>query len=161
MPSFDIVSKVTWSEVDNALNQANKELIQRFDFKGSNTKIELKDECLTIESADEFKVKQAVEVLQGKLAKRKVPLDALEEEPIQAAGGGRSRQEIKVKSGIEEKTAKAIVKSIKSTKIKVQAAIQGDTVRITGKKRDDLQEVITLLGDASHGQPLQFENFRD
>lgn len=161
MPSFDVVSKVSWNEVDNALNQANKELAQRFDFKGSNTKIELKEECLGIESADDFKVKLAVEVLHGKLAKRKVPLDALEEGAIQPAGGGRARQEIKVKSGIEEKTAKSIVKAIKNAKIKVQAAIQGDCVRVTGKKRDDLQEVMSLLGDGSYGQPLQFENFRD
>lgn len=161
MPSFDVVSKVDWHEVDNAMNQANKELSQRFDFKGSNTKIELKEEAFHIESADDFKVKQAVEVLNGKLAKRKVPLDALDAGEIQPAGGGRSRQEIKVKSGIEEKTAKSIVKAIKAAKIKVQAAIQGDSVRVTGKKRDDLQGVISMLGDESYGQPLQFENFRD
>jgi len=161
MPSFDIVSKVNWHEVDNALNQANKELSQRFDFKGSDTKIELKDESFAIESADEFKVKQAVEVLHGKLAKRQVPLDALDAGAIEPAGGGRARQQIKVQSGIEEKTAKSIVKAIKTAKFKVQAAIQGDSVRVTGKKRDDLQEVMAMLRDGSYGQPLQFDNFRD
>jgi hypothetical protein len=161
MPSFDVVSKVSWHEVDNALNQANKELAQRFDFKGSNTSIELKEEAFNVESADDFQVKQAVEVLHGKLAKRKVPLDSLEAGDVEPAGGGRSRQQIKVKSGIEEKTAKSIVKSIKTSKLKVQAAIQGDSVRVTGKKRDDLQNVIAMLKDESYGQPLQFENFRD
>jgi uncharacterized protein YajQ (UPF0234 family) len=161
MPSFDVVSKVSWNEVDNALNQANKELVQRFDFKGSNTKIELKEEAFHIESTDDFKVKQAVEVLSSNLAKRQVPLDALETGEIQPAGGGRARLEIKVRSGVDEKTAKAIVKSIKTAKMKVQAAIQGDTVRVTGKKRDDLQEVMAHLRDGKFGQPLQFENFRD
>lgn len=161
MPSFDVVSKVSWHEVDNALNQANKELAQRFDFKGSNTSIELKEESFIVESSDDFKVKQAVEVLHGKLAKRKVPLETLEAAPIEPASGGRARQTIKVRSGIEETTAKAIVKSIKGTKIKVQAAIQGDSVRITGKKRDDLQDTIAHLRDGDFGQPLQFENFRD
>ena len=161
MPSFDVVSKVDWHEVDNAMNQANKELAQRFDFKGSKTRIELKEEAFAIESADEFKVGQAVEVLNGKLAKRHVPLDALDAGTIEPAAGGRARQQIKVKSGVEEKTAKSIVKAIKSAKLKVQAAIQGDSVRITGKKRDDLQNVISLLRDESYGQPLQFENFRD
>ncbi len=161
MPSFDIVSKVNWHEVDNALNQSNKELAQRFDFKGSDTKVELKEEAFAIESSDEFKVQQAVDVLHGKLAKRQVPLDALDAGEIEPAGGGRARQQIKVKSGIEEKTAKSIVKSIKTAKLKVQAAIQGDSVRVTGKKRDDLQGVIAMLKDESYGQPLQFENFRD
>jgi uncharacterized protein YajQ (UPF0234 family) len=161
MPSFDVVSKVNWNEIDNALNQSNKELAQRFDFKGSNSSIELKEECFIVESTDDFKVKQAVDVLHGKLAKRKVPLEALDAAPIEPAAGGRARQSIKIRSGIDETTAKAIVKSIKGTKIKVQAAIQGDTVRVTGKKRDDLQEVITHLRDGDFGQPLQFENFRD
>lgn len=161
MPSFDVVSKVDWHEVDNALNQANKELSQRFDFKGSNTKIELKEEAFEVESADDFKVRQAVEVLTGKLAKRQVPLGALDHGDVEAAGGGRARQSIRVKSGIEEKTAKSIVKAVKASKIKVQAAIQGDTVRVTGKKRDDLQEIISMLGDGGYDQPLQFENFRD
>jgi len=161
MPSFDVVSKVNWNEIDNALNQANKEISQRFDFKGSNSSIELKEESFIIESSDDFKVRQAVDVLNGKLAKRKVPLEALDPGQIEPAAGGRARQQIKVRSGIDETTAKAIVKSIKGTKVRVQAAIQGDSVRITGKKRDDLQETITHLRDGTFGQPLQFENFRD
>ena len=161
MPSFDVVSKVDWHEVDNALNQANKELTQRYDFRGSATKLELKEEEFFIESSDEFKLKAALEVLEGKLAKRKVPLESLEPGKIEDASGGRARQQIKVKSGIEQVVAKKIVKSIKDKKMKVQAAVQGDCVRVSGKKRDDLQAVIDLLGESSFGQPLQFENFRD
>jgi uncharacterized protein YajQ (UPF0234 family) len=161
MPSFDVVSKVDWHEVDNALNQANKELSQRYDFRGSDTKVELKEEAFLIESADEFKVKAAVEVLEGKLAKRKVPLDCLDAGKIEDAAGGRARQEIKVKSGIEQEVAKKIVKSIKDKKMKVQSAVQGDCVRVSGKKRDDLQTVIEHLKESSFGQPLQYENFRD
>ena len=161
MPSFDVVSKVDWHEVDNALNQANKELTQRYDFRGSATKLELKEEEFVLESSDEFKLKAALEVLEGKLAKRKVPLESLEPGKIEDASGGRARQQIKVKSGIEQVVAKKIVKSIKDKKMKVQVAVQGDCVRVSGKKRDDLQAVIDLLGESSFGQPLQFENFRD
>ena len=161
MPSFDVVSNVSWHEIDNALNQATKELGQRFDFKGSNTKIELKDKAFHVESADEYKVGAAVEVLREKLAKRKVPLEALDAGKIEPAGGARARQEIKVRCGIETEVAKKIVKSIKDGKLKVQAAIQGDAVRVSGKSRDDLQSVIAQLKAQSFGQPLQFENFRD
>jgi uncharacterized protein YajQ (UPF0234 family) len=161
MPSFDVVSKVAMNEVDNALNQANKELGQRFDFRGSNTTIKLIEQVLTVESADEFKVKAAVEVLQEKLAKRKVPLEALDAGKVEPAASGRARQEIKIRSGIETEIAKKIVKHIKDTKLKVQGAIQGDSVRVSGKSRDDLQETIAKLKAADFGQPLQFENFRD
>jgi uncharacterized protein YajQ (UPF0234 family) len=161
MPSFDVVSKVDWHEVDNALNQANKELVQRYDFRGSATKLELKEEEFCLESSDEFKLKAALEVLEGKLAKRKVPLECLEPGKIEDASSGRARQQVKVKSGIEQVVAKKIVKTIKDKKMKVQAAVQGDCVRVSGKKRDDLQAVIELLGESSFGQPLQFENFRD
>lgn len=161
MPSFDIVSKVDWHEVDNALNQANKELAQRYDFKGSSTAIELKDEAFLLESADDFRVKAALEVLEGKLAKRKVPLGALERGEIEPAHGGRARQTVKVRAGIEQDTARAIVKAIKVVKLKVQAAITGDLVRVSGKKRDDLQSVMQLVREKDFGQPLQFENYRD
>ncbi len=161
MPSFDVVSKVDWHEIDNAINQAKKEVSQRYDFKGTNTSIEVSDGALVVESADDFKVKSAYEVLQAKLAKRKVPLGALDAGAVQPASGGRARQEVKVKSGIDTEAARKIVKLIKGTKIKVQAAIQGDSVRVSGKKRDDLQEVITTLKDGDFGQPLQFENMRD
>jgi uncharacterized protein YajQ (UPF0234 family) len=161
MPSFDVVSKVDWHEIDNALHQANKEIGQRFDFKGSNTSIEVKDGALVVESTDEFKVKASVEVLEAKLAKRSVPLGALDKAPIEDAAGGRARQKIAVKSGIDQDAARAIVKAVKQSKMKVQAAVQGDMVRISGKKRDDLQAAIQLLKGQSFGQPLQFENFRD
>jgi len=161
MPSFDIVSKVDWHEIDNALNQANKELVQRYDFKGSDTKLELKEEAFELESSDEYKVGAALEVLEGKLAKRKVPLGALDKGEVEPASGGRSRQQVKVKAGIEQDTARAIVKKIKNTKMKVQGAINGDFVRVTGKKRDDLQNIMELVKGESFGQPLQFENFRD
>jgi uncharacterized protein YajQ (UPF0234 family) len=161
MPSFDVVSKVEMNEVDNALNQANKELGQRFDFRGSETTIKLTANVLTIESADEFRLRAAVDVLHEKLAKRKVPLESLDAGKIEAGSSGRARQEIKIRSGIEGDIAKKIVKHIKDSKFKVQAAIQGDSVRVSGKKRDDLQEVIANLRGASLGQPLQFENFRD
>ena len=161
MPSFDVVSKVTMNEVDNALNQANKELGQRFDFRGSDTSIKLVEQVMTVESADEFKVKAAVEVLREKLAKRKVPLEALDPGRIEPAASWRARQEIKIRSGIETEVAKKIVKHIKDAKLKVQAAIQGDSVRVSGKNRDDLQDTIARLKAADFGQPLQFENFRD
>ena len=161
MPSFDVVSKVDWHEIDNALNQATRELTQRFDFKDTNTSIVLKDEAFQIESADEHKLEAAVEVLEGKLAKRKVPLGALDRGVIESASGGRARQTIKVRSGVEQETARAVVKAIKDAKLKVQAAIQGDVVRVSGKKRDDLQEVIAMLRDRKFEQPLQYENFRD
>ena len=161
MPSFDVVSKVDWHEIDNALNQATRELTQRFDFKDTNTSIELKDEAFQIESADEHKLAAAVEVLEGKLAKRKVPLGALDRGKVESASAGRARQTIKVRSGVETETARAVVKAIKDAKLKVQAAIQGDVVRVSGKKRDDLQEVIALLRDQKFEQPLQYENFRD
>jgi hypothetical protein len=161
MPSFDIVSKVDWHEIDNALNQAVKEIIQRYDFKDSNTTIVLKDEAFAIESSDEYKVGAAYEVLQGKLAKRKVPLGALKPGTVEPASGGRARQSIAVRSGVDTEVAREIVKAIKQAKLKVQGAIQGDTVRVSGKKRDDLQSVIELCKGRDFGQPLQFENFRD
>jgi uncharacterized protein YajQ (UPF0234 family) len=161
MASFDVVSKVDWHEVDNALTQATKELAQRFDFKDTKTSIELKDEELVLESIDEYKLKAAYEVLQGKLAKRKVPLGALEAGVVEPASGGRTRQTVKVRSGVDQDTARAIVKAIKKTKLKVQGAVQGDTVRVSGKKRDDLQSIIELIKEAKFGLPLQFENFRD
>ena len=161
MPSFDVVSKVDWHEVDNALNQATRELAQRFDFKDTNTTIVLKDGELLLESADEYKLKSSLELLESKLAKRKVPLGALDHGPLESASGGRARQKIKVRSGLEQDTARAIVKAIKDAKFKVQAAIQGDLVRVSGKKRDDLQEVIAALRAGTFAQPLQFENYRE
>jgi uncharacterized protein YajQ (UPF0234 family) len=161
MPTFDVVSKVNWHEVDNALGQAVKEVTQRFDFKGSDTKMELVDKAFQIESADEFKVNAAVEVLEGKLAKRGVSLKTLDKGKVETAGGARARQKIGIKAGIEGEKAKAIVKDVKATKLKVQVAIQADSLRVSGKSRDDLQEAIAFLKKGDYGLPLQFENFRD
>ena len=144
MPSFDVVSKVDWHEVDNALGQARKELAQRYDFKGTDTKVELSDGALLIESADDYKVGAALEVVEGKLAKRKVPLGALQRGKVEPAAGGRARQKIDIRCGIDADCGRAIVKLAKKTKLKVQVAIQGDSVRVSGKKRDDLQEVIAI-----------------
>lgn len=161
MPSFDVVSKVNWHEIDNALAQAVKEVGQRYDFKGSNTKLELIDKAFVVESTDDFKVNAAVEVLEAKLAKRTVSLKCLDKGKIETAAGGRARMKIGVKAGIDTEKAKAIVKDIKGTKMKVQVAIQSDSLRVSGKSKDELQEAIAHLKGGDWGQPLQFENFRD
>ena len=161
MPSFDIVNEIDFAEIDNALNQANRELTQRFDFKGSNTTIERKDKEIMVNSADDYKVQAAVDVLQAKLAKRSVSLKSLELGRVEPAGGGRAKQNIKVVEGIDKDKAKELVKKIKDSKLKVQASIQGESVRVTGKKRDDLQDVIALLKGLDFSLPLQFNNFRD
>jgi hypothetical protein len=161
MPTFDVVSKVNWHEVDNALGQAVKEVKQRYDFKGTDTKVELVDKAFALESSDEFKIKAALEVLEGKLAKRGVALQCLDKGKIEAASGGRVRQKIAIKAGIEADTAKAIVKDVKNTKLKVQVAIQADSLRVSSKSKDDLQEAIAFLKKGNYGLPLQFENFRE
>jgi uncharacterized protein YajQ (UPF0234 family) len=147
--------------VDNALHQAVKEVQQRFDFKGTDTTIELVDKAFQVETSDEFKARATLEVLEGKLAKRGVALACLDKGTVEPASGGRVRQKIGVKAGIETETAKDIVKQVKNTKMKVQVAIQGDSLRVTGKNRDDLQEVIAFLKKGDFGLPLQYENFRD
>jgi hypothetical protein len=161
MPSFDAVSQVNRQEIENALNQARKEISQRYDFKDTNTTIEWEEDELRINSTDDFKVKATVEVLQEKLARRQVPLKCLVYGAIEPAGGGRAKQTITVQQGISTEKARDIVKRIKDAKLKVQAQIQADQVRVTGKKRDDLQAVITLLKAQDFGLPLQFVNFRD
>jgi len=161
MPTFDVVSKVDWHEVDNALGQAVKEVQQRYDFKGTDTKIEVVEKAFQIESTDDYKINAAVEVLEGKLAKRGVSLKCLDKGKIEPAGGSRARQKIGIKNGIETDKAKAIVKDVKATKMKVQVAIQADSLRVSGKSRDDLQEAIAFLKKGDYGLPLQFENFRD
>jgi len=161
MPTFDVVSKVNWHEVDNALGQALKEVQQRYDFKGSDTRLELVEKAFQIESSDEFKIKAAVEVLEGKLAKRGVALQCLDKGKIETASGSRARQKIGIKAGIESEVAKKIVKDVKGTKLKVQVAIQADSLRVSGKQRDDLQEAIAFLKKGNYGLPLQFENFRE
>lgn len=161
MPSFDVVSQVELQEVDNAVNQARKEVGQRYDFKETSTDIRWDKKTITVESSDEFKVKAVVEVLQSKLARRGVPLKSLRYGRIEPAAGGRARQVIEVQQGIDAERAREIVKAIKDSKLKVQAQIQSDQVRVSGKKKDDLQAVIRLLREGNFGLPLQFVNFRD
>jgi hypothetical protein len=159
MPSFDIVSKVDPQEI--AVNQTRKEVGQRYDFKGSKTEIELEKEAILILSDDEYKVKAVVDVLQSKLVRRGVSLKALVYQTIEPAGGGLAKQKIDVQQGIDTEKGRKIVKLVKDSKIKVQVQIQGDQLRVSGKKRDDLQNVIALLKEQDLGLPLQFLNFRD
>jgi uncharacterized protein YajQ (UPF0234 family) len=160
--SFDVVSIVDMPEVLNAIQQARKEVITRFDLKDSKSEIELneKDKKLVVQSVDDFKVKAVVEILQQKLAKRKVPLKNFTYGPITPAAGSRARQEITIQSGIPVEKSKEIVKKLKDSKIKVQASIQGDLVRVSGKSRDLLQEAIQLLKASDFGMELQFTNYR-
>jgi hypothetical protein len=161
MPSFDIVSRVDLQEVDNAINQARKELDQRFDFRGSGTTLERQEAEIHVRSADEFKVKAAVELLGAKLARRGVPLKAMKRGPVEAAPGGSARQRLTVQQGVPVECARAIVKLVKQSGLKVQAAIQGDEVRVSGGKRDDLQAIIAKVRAADLDAPLQFVNLRD
>jgi hypothetical protein len=162
MPSFDIVSRLELQEVDNALNQARKEVAQRFDFRGTDTEITRdSEEDIQIRSADEFKVKAVLDVLTGKLAKRGVPLKAFKPGPVEPGPGGTAKQRIVLQQGVPTERAREIVKLIKQTKLRVQAAIQGDEVRISGKSRDDLQAAIARIKEADFDLPLQFVNFRD
>ncbi|MDD9874599.1 MAG: YajQ family cyclic di-GMP-binding protein [Gammaproteobacteria bacterium] len=161
MPSFDIVSEVDWQEVKNAVNQANREIGARFDFKGSDARVEENDPLLTVRADDDYKVGQVVDVLQLKLAKRAVDVACLEKGEVKVSPTGKAVQEIKVRQGVDTELARRIVKLIKSRKIKVQAAIQGEQVRVSGKKRDDLQRVIAFMDEQKLGLPLQYVNFRD
>lgn len=161
MPSFDVVSEVQWPEVHNAVDQANREIGTRFDFRGSDARIEQAEGLLTLHADDEFKIVQVRDILQSKLTKRAVDIACLEEGAMEKSAGGRARQEIRVRHGVEMELARKIVKIIKDSKIKVQAAIQGDQVRVSGKNRDDLQAVMALLRKQALDLPLQFTNFRD
>ena len=160
--SFDVVSKVDLQEIQNAVHQASKEIVTRFDFRGSKSKIEWNDKELelTLTSDDDHKMKSVVDILETKLVKRNVPLQSLEFKPVEPAAGATVRQVVKVQQGIAIEKAKEIVKAIKDSKIKVQASIQADQVRVAGKNRDDLQAVIALLRGADFGVPLQFTNYR-
>ena len=161
MPSFDIASEVDKVELKNALEQANKEITNRFDFKGSDARIEQKEFELTVYADDDFKLSQVKDVLLNKMAKRGVDARLLDEKTREKIGGDKVKQIITVKNGIETELAKRIVKAIKEAKLKVQASIQGETVRVTGTKRDDLQEAIALCRKQIDDVPLQFNNFRD
>ena len=158
--SFDIVSKIDYAELDNAINQTTKEITQRFDFKGSKATVEVDDKDLVMSAEDETKLRNMNDVLQGKLVKRGIPLKALTYEKIEPAAGGTVRQRVTIQQGIPTDKAKEIVKFIKDAKIKVQAAIQGDNVRISGKDRDILQEVIAKLKTQDFGIDMQFDNYR-
>ena len=161
MPSFDVVSKVDLMELDNGLNTARKELGQRYDFRGTNTDIERGPEGIVIRSSDEPHAAAALTVLRERIAKRGVSQRALDPKPVEAAGGRTVRQLILVKQGIEMEAAKKIVKAVKDSKLKVQAQIQGDELRVSGKNRDDLQAAIALMRRNDFGLDLQFVNFRD
>ncbi|SMF11373.1 YajQ family cyclic di-GMP-binding protein [Pseudogulbenkiania subflava] len=161
MPSFDIVSEVNVVEVRNAVDQANKEVSTRYDFKGSDARIESAEKVLTLFADAEFQLDQVKDILLGKLAKRNVDVRCLDHGKIEKVSGNKIKQAITVKEGIEGDLAKKIVKLIKDSKLKVQASIQGDAVRVSGAKRDILQEVIALMRKEITDFPLQFNNFRD
>ncbi len=160
MPSFDVVSEIDQHELTNAIDQANREISNRFDFKGTNSKVEMVDNSLTIVSSSEFQVKQIHEILETKVAKRGIDTRCLDYGDI-LENNNEARQIVNIKKGVDKELARKIVKMIKTSKLKTQAAIQGDQVRITGKKRDDLQETIAEIKEAKFDVPLQYINFRD
>ena len=161
MPSFDVVSEANLVEVRNAVDQANKEVGTRFDFKGSDARIEQKERELTLFADSEFQLSQVRDIVNNKMTKRSVDVRFLDIGKVEKIGGDKVKQVVKVKNGIESDAAKKIVKAIKDAKMKVQASIQGDAVRIAGAKRDDLQAAIALLKKSVTDMPLDFNNFRD
>lgn len=158
--SFDVVSKTDLQEVSNAVQQAQKELAQRFDFKGSKSEIQLSGEELVLVSDDETKLRSLKDIVEGRLVKRGVALKALDYGKVEQAALGTVRQKAKIVQGIESEKAKAIVKAIKDAKVKVQASIQADQVRVTGRSKDDLQRAIAIVKGNDFGIPLQFTNYR-
>ena len=161
MPSFDVTSEVNKVELKNAVEQSNKEIQNRFDFKGSDARIEQADLTLTVYADDEFKLKQVMDVFTGKCAKRGVDVRALAPKDLEKVSGNKVKQIVEVKNGIETEKSKSLVKLLKDSKMKVQASIQGPAVRVTGAKKDDLQAAIQLLRKSVTDIPLQFGNFRD
>ena len=163
MPSFDIVSEVNTVEVHNAVDQSNKEVGNRFDFKGSDARIEWKEKekILTLYADDEFKLSQVTDILTGKLTKRGVDIRSLKYGDVEKISGNKVKQSVTVRQGVEQELAKKIVKTIKDSKMKVQGSIQGDVVRVSGGKRDDLQSAIALIKQSITDFPLQYKNFRD
>lgn len=160
MPSFDVVSEVDLQEVRNAVDQANREVGQRFDFKGSDARFELGEAQVTLHGENEFQLQQMMDILENKLVKRGVDIGSLDRGKPEISLNA-ARQTVVVRQGIETDLGRRLVKDIKAAKLKVQAQIQGDQVRVTGKKRDDLQQVIALLRKGDYGLPLQYVNFRD
>lgn len=161
MPSFDIVSKVEMQEIDNAVNQTVKEISQRYDFKGSKCEITLEKDAIKLLADDDYKLKAVVDILQSKCIKRGISLKSLQYGNVEPASGGMVRQAVDIQQGISKEKGKDIIAVVKESKLKVQAQIQDDQVRVTGKNRDDLQEVILLLKGKDVGVELQFVNFRD
>ncbi|NDU85683.1 MAG: YajQ family cyclic di-GMP-binding protein [Ferrovum sp.] len=161
MPSFDIVSEVDKQEVRNAVEQVNREVGTRFDFKGSDARVELNDYVLTVFADDPFKLEQVKEVLRLKLVKRNIDIRTLDFGKEETIGGGKVKQVVTVKVGVETELGKKIVKILKDSKLKVQGSLQGDTVRVSGAKRDTLQDAMALIRSSELEVPVQFNNFRD
>jgi len=160
MPTFDVISEVDTHELANAVDQANRETTTRFDFKGVDAKFELKDNVITLHAQSDFHLQQMREILRGKMVKRQIDISCLQvDAPVQL--GQRATQKLTVVQGVETEIARKIVKHVKDLKMKVQIAIQGEKLRVTGTKRDDLQKVIAVLREGDFGVPLQFDNFRD
>ncbi len=160
MHSFDIVSKINMQEMTNAIQQATKEIETRYDFKGSKSSIELGKDEITIISDDDFKLKSVIDILQNKMIKRGIPIKALKYGKEEEAAGGTVRMKIKLQQGIEQENAKKIVAAIKETKLKAQAAIQGDQVRVSAKNIDDLQTIMKMLKEKEYDFAMQFDNYR-
>lgn len=160
MPSFDVVSDFDAHEASNAVDQANREVNTRFDFKGTGSKFELEEQVVSLTTQSDFQLKQMMDILQQKLSKRGVDIGCLDEQEPEFSGN-EARQKVVLRRGIDIDRARKLVKQIKAAKLKVQAAIQGDKLRVSGKKRDDLQTVIAMLKDTDIELPLQYENFRD
>lgn len=161
MPSFDVVSEVDMHEVNNAVDQANREIGNRFDFKGADARVELEDNRITLHAQVDFQLQQMQDILLPRLAKRGVDIGCLDTSAEPVTSGQRVYQVLTVRSGIDQDLAKKVIRLIKDSKLKVQTAVQGEKLRVTGKKRDDLQQVIALLKQAELDLPLQYENFRD
>jgi uncharacterized protein YajQ (UPF0234 family) len=161
MPSFDIVSEVNQVEVRNANDQANREIGTRFDFKGSDARVEYDGKALTLFADDDFKLKQVTDIVVAKLAKRQVDVRALDYGSVEKISGSKVKQAVTVRTGVAQDLAKKIVKLVKDSKLKVQAAIQGEAVRVSGTKKDDLQSAIALVKKSITDFPLQYQNFRD
>jgi len=160
MPSFDVVSEVDMHELSNAVDQANREVGTRFDFKGTDSKFSVSESEVSLESETDFQLKQMMDILHNKMVKRGVDIGCMDTMDPEIRGK-RAKQKVVVKQGIDKELARTIVKLIKDKKLKVQSAIQGDQVRVTGKKRDDLQSVIAMLKESKFDLPLQFSNFRE
>ena len=161
MPSFDVVSRVDWQEVTNAVDQANREVRNRFDFKGSDSRVDKNEPKLVLHADDEYRVGQVRDILEVRLAKRGIDIGCLAMEEVRESSGGKAQQEITVRSGIDVDLARNVIKAIKASKLKVQTSTQSEQLRVAGKKRDDLQLTISLLEEQDFGLPLQFVNFRD